>query len=197
MTYSQRHAQALLIPKIAEVGTATRDPDALMVFIHLFRDVTIPDDIQEDAAVREANVEAFYLADEPDEIKEVSIHLATVLSATAANTNAGYQAHAIYGAELRNSILYRCSLVFDYALIGDGLELQRAKVAFNTFNSASPVFADMTDDDQITDALSAQRETLQAQLETELAQDDDDLHESTLIQSAFLSPICIECRYFC
>ena len=189
MTYTEQHAQALLIPKVTDVGTATRDPDALRAFIHLFRDVQIPDDVQEDAASREANVEAFYLADEPDEIKEVSIHLATVLSALAANTNAGYQAHATYGAELRNSILYRCSLVFDYALIGDGLELQRAKVAFNTFNSASPVFADMTDDDQITDALSAQRETLQAQLETELAQDDDDLHESTLIQSAFLSPI--------
>jgi len=164
MTYTEQHAQALLIPKVTDVGTVTRDPDALRAFIHLFRDVQIPDDVQEDAASREANVEAFYLADEPDEIKEVSIHLATVLSATAANINAGYQPHDIYGAELRNSILYRCSLVFDYALIGDGLELQRAKVAFNTFNSASPVFADMTDDDQITDALSAQRETLQAQL---------------------------------
>ena len=138
MTYTQQHAQALLIPKVADVGTATRDPDALMTFIHLFRDVQIPDDVQEDAASREANVEAFYLADEPDEIKEVSIHLATVLSTLAANPNAGHQAHATYGAELRNSILYRCSLVFDYALIGDGLELQRAKIAFNTFNSRLP-----------------------------------------------------------
>ena len=134
-------------------------------------------------------MEAFYLADEPDEIKEASIHLATVLSALAANTNAGYQPHATYGAELRNSILYRCSLVFDYALIGDGLELQRAKIAFNTFNSASPVFADMSDADQITETLGVQRETLETQLETELAEDDDDLHESTLTQSAFLSPI--------
>ena len=109
MTYIEQHAQALLIPKVTDVGTATRDPDALRAFIHLFRDVQIPDDVQEDAASREANVEAFYLADEPDEIKEVSIHLATVLSALAANTNAGYQPHATYGAELRNSILYRCS----------------------------------------------------------------------------------------
>ena len=78
MTYTEQHAQALLIPKVTDVGTATRDPDALRAFIHLFRDVQIPDDVQEDAASREANVEAFYLADEPDEIKEASIHLATV-----------------------------------------------------------------------------------------------------------------------
>jgi hypothetical protein len=101
----------MLIPKATGAGTATRDPDALMAFIHIFRDVQIPDDVQEDAAAREANVEAFYLADDPDEIKETAIHIATVLSALAANPNTGYQPHATYGAELRNSIL------LDYAFV--------------------------------------------------------------------------------
>jgi hypothetical protein len=189
MTYSQQHAAAKLIPKGPDIENAARSPDSLLAFVNMFRDIEAPDDSPDAVTTRETFCEDFYFVDEPEEIKNAAIHISMVLTSLAANVNAMYQPHSTFGEQLRASILFRASLVFDYALPSQGLVIQRAQAAFHNFNTASSVFADMTDADQISDALTVQRDALQANLTAELTVADDELHESTLAQSDLLKPI--------
>jgi hypothetical protein len=154
MTYSQQHAAAKLIPKGPDIENATRIPDSLLAFVNMFRDTEAPDDSPEAVTARETFCEDFYFVDEPGEIKNAAIHISMVLTSLATNISALYQPHRTFGEQLRASILYRASLVFDYALPSQGLVIQRAQAAFHNFNTASSVFADMTNADQISGALT-------------------------------------------
>ena len=189
MQYTQQHAAAGLIPAPTDIEHATRAPDSLLSFLNLFRDAEIPEDADETVIEREATVEDFYMVDSPDDVKNNAIHVSTVLFALSTNANAGYQAHHTYGDAMRNSILFRASLVFEYALPSMGNEITRAKRAFNNYNTASSVFADMQDPDQIRAVLVAKRDALTANLGAQLATADNELHASTIRNSNLLKSI--------
>jgi hypothetical protein len=70
-----------------------------------------------------------------------------------------------------------------------GSEITRAKRAFNNYNTASSVFADMQEPDQIRTVLVAKRDALTANLGAQLATADDELHASAIRNSNFLKSI--------